>query len=131
MGILFRFSSLLALMCCKLRFYQATCPNGNCNSVVSRQSASLAAKELTKFVRVESLTSRPLMLVGIVQHNSIEHHAMSIRTASVNSMESDLRCTSRIYIDNVTLTLHNLTPTSQKPYQHNNKCDCRKTNGYT
>ena len=29
--------------------------------------------------------------------------------------------TSRVYFDNVTLT-------SQKPWQHNNKCDCSKTN---
>ena len=34
-------------------------------------------------------------------------------TASTNSMESDLGCTSRIYFDNVTLTLHNVTLTSQ------------------
>ena len=47
-----------------------------------------------------------------------------------NSVESDLGCTSRIYFDNVTLTLHNLTLASQKPCQHNNKCDCSKTNTY-
>ena len=34
--------------------------------------------------------------------------------------------TSRIYFDNVTLTLHNVTLASQKPCQHNNKCDCSK-----
>ena len=43
-----------------------------------------------------------------------------------NLVESDLRCTSRIYFDdvadNVTMTLHNVTLTSQKPCQHNNKC---------
>ena len=44
-------------------------------------------------------------------------------------MESDLGCSSRIYYD-VTLTLHNVTLTSQKPCKHNNKCDCSKTNGY-
>ena len=32
----------------------------------------------------------------------------SIGTASVNSVELDLGCTSRIYFDNVTLTLHNM-----------------------
>ena len=53
----------------------------------------------------------------------------SIGTASANSVESDLGCTSMIYFDNVTLTLHSVTLTSQKPYQHNNKCDCRKANG--
>ena len=47
-----------------------------------------------------------------------------------NYVESDLGCTSRIYFDNVTLTLYNVTLTSQKPCQHNNKCDCSKTNGY-
>ena len=29
-----------------------------------------------------------------------------------------------------TLTLHNETITSQKPCQHNKRCDCSKTNGY-
>ena len=47
-----------------------------------------------------------------------------------NSVKSDLGCTSRIYFDNVTLTLHNVTLTSQKPYQYNNKFDCSETNGY-
>ena len=50
-------------------------------------------------------------------------HQLSIGTASANSVESDLGCTSRIYFDNVTLTLH-------KPRQHNNMCDCSKKNGY-
>ena len=54
----------------------------------------------------------------------------SIGTASANSLESDLGCTSRIYIDNVTLTLYNVTLTSQKPCQRNKKCGCSKTNGY-
>ena len=40
-----------------------------------------------------------------------------------NSVESNLGCTLRVYFDNVTLTSH-------KPCQHNNKCDCSKTNGY-
>ena len=44
------------------------------------------------------------------------------------SVESDLGCTLRIYFDNVMLTLHNVTLTSQKPCQHNNRCDCSKTN---
>ena len=45
-----------------------------------------------------------------------------IETASANSVESDLGCTLRIYFDydNVMLTLHNVTLTSQKPCQHNN-----------
>ena len=50
-----------------------------------------------------------------------------------NSVESDHGCTSSIYFDNagdnVTLTLHNITLTSQKPCLHNNRCDCSKTNG--
>ena len=49
-----------------------------------------------------------------------------------NSVKSDHGCTSRIYFDkagvNVTLTLYNMTLTSQKPCQNNNKCDCSKTN---
>ena len=38
-------------------------------------------------------------------------------------MKSELGCTLRTYFRNVMLT-------SQKPCQHNNKCDCSKTNGY-
>ena len=49
------------------------------------------------------------------------------RPISWNSVESDLGCTLRIYFDNVTQMLHNVT---QKPCQHNNNCDCSKTNGY-
>ena len=48
---------------------------------------------------------------------------MSIGIVSANSVESDLRCTSRFYFDSVTLM-------SQKPCQHDNKCDCSETNGY-
>ena len=33
----------------------------------------------------------------------------SNRSTPSNSVESDLGCTSRIYFDNVTLTLHNVT----------------------
>ena len=51
-------------------------------------------------------------------------------TASTNSVESDLGCTSRIYLDNVTLTSHNVALTLQKPCQYNNKFDCSETNGY-
>ena len=43
--------------------------------------------------------------------------------ASANSVEYDLGCTSRVYFDNVTLT-------SQKPCQHNNKFDCSTKKGY-
>ena len=45
------------------------------------------------------------------------HEKLTFMTASANSMESDLECTSIVYFDNVTLT-------SQKPYQHNNTFDC-------
>ena len=54
----------------------------------------------------------------------------AIGTASANSVESDLGCTSRIFFDNVTLALHNVRLTSQKPCQNNNKWDCSKRNGY-
>ena len=47
----------------------------------------------------------------------------------VNSVEYDLGCASMIYFDNLMLTLHNVTHTSQKTCQHNNKCDCTITNG--
>ena len=55
-----------------------------------------------------------------------QHAFSSIGTALANSVESDLGYTSRIYIDKVTLTLHHVTLSSQKPCQHNNKCDCSK-----
>ena len=48
---------------------------------------------------------------------------------SWNSVESDLESTSRIYYDNVTLTLHNMPLTSNKPCKHNNKRDCSTTKG--
>ena len=51
------------------------------------------------------------------------------RAIALNFAESDLGCTSMIKFDYVTLTLHNARMTSQKPCQHNNKCDCSKTNG--
>ena len=63
-------------------------------------------------------------------HAAWNSGAGPIRTALANSVESDLGCTSRIYFDNVTLILHNVTLKSQKPCQHNNKCDCSKTNSY-
>ena len=45
-----------------------------------------------------------------------------IGTASANPVESDLGCSSRFYFHNVTLT-------SQKPCQYNNKFDCSEING--
>ena len=54
----------------------------------------------------------------------------AIGTVSVNSVESDLGFTSRVYFDNVTLALQNATLTSQKPYQNSNKCNCSNTNAY-
>ena len=54
-----------------------------------------------------------------------------IGTASANSVELDLGCTSKIYFYNVTLSLPNVMRMPQKPCQHNNKCDCKKKkNGY-
>ena len=53
-----------------------------------------------------------------------------IGTALANSMELELNCTLRIYFDIVTLTLHNVMLTSQKPYQYNYKFGCSETNGY-
>ena len=50
----------------------------------------------------------------------------SVETASVNPVESDLELTSRIFFDNLTLTLHNVTLTSQKPCQYINKSDAEK-----
>ena len=45
-----------------------------------------------------------------------------------NSVESDTGCTSRVYFDIVTLTLYDVTPTSQKPCKYNNKLDCSENN---
>ena len=47
----------------------------------------------------------------------------SIGTDLTNYVESDLGYISRFNFDNMTLM-------SQEPCQHNNKCDCRETNGY-
>ena len=48
------------------------------------------------------------------------HVIDAIGTASANLVEfrgiRPQRCTSRIYSDNVTMTLHNMTLTSHKPY---------------
>ena len=52
------------------------------------------------------------------------------RSIPWNSVESDLGCTSSNYFDNVTLTIHNVTLTSQKLCQYNNKSDCSETNRY-
>ena len=57
--------------------------------------------------------------IGIASANLVEFRGIRPR-----------RCTSRIYSDNVTMTLHNVTLTSHKTFQHNNKFDCSKTNGY-
>ena len=40
-------------------------------------------------------------------------------TIPLNFVKSDLVCTSRVYFDNVTLVLHNMTLTSQKPCKYN------------
>ena len=37
----------------------------------------------------------------------------------LNFVTSDLVCTSRVYFDNMTLVLHNMTLTSQKPCKYN------------
>ena len=60
----------------------------------------------------------------------VEHQLELPRPISWNSVESGIECTLRIYSDSVTLTLHNLTLTSQKPCQYNNMFDCSETNGY-
>ena len=60
----------------------------------------------------------------------IQHGNTAIGTASATSVESDLGWTWRIYFDNVALMLHNVMLTSQKPCQHNKKCNCSKINSY-
>ena len=53
------------------------------------------------------LSTQTHIAIGSASANSVE---------SYNNVESYLRRTSRIYFDNVTLTIH-------IPCQHNNKCD--------
>ena len=66
--------------------------------------------------------------LALYDNKRLQVHAIII--ASANSMQSDLGCTSRIYLDNVTMTLHNVTLASQKPCHHNNKCECSKQTVY-
>ena len=47
-----------------------------------------------------------------------------------NSEESDLGCTSREYVDYVTLTLHIVTMMSQNTCQYNNTFNISVINGY-
>ena len=54
----------------------------------------------------------------------------SFGTASANSVDSDLGCTSSVYFDNVTLTSHTVKLTAQKIFHYNYKFDCSETNGY-
>ena len=69
---------------------------------------------------------------SLSQINLRHQKELPIGTASANSVQSDLECTSEDLLDIVTLTLHNVTLTSQKPCQHKNKCNCSETsNGYT
>ena len=53
-----------------------------------------------------------LWLIWLLQ---MMKHPITIRTALVNSMESDLGCTTRVYFDIVMLTSNNMTLTPQKP----------------
>ena len=78
--------------------------------------------------------------MGIIEIESFPENCVStvvcvlfsrvFRTTSANALESDLGCTSRVYFHNVTLTSHNVTMTSKKPCQYNNKFDRRETNDY-
>ena len=82
-----------------------------------------------KFLKL-SQSVRGLVVVGwLVFLKTHQAQSELPRPIPWNSIESDLRSTSKIYFDNVTLTLHNATLTSKKPYQHNKQCDCSKTNG--
>ena len=72
----------------------------------------------------------PYHFLNIFKLPSGLYAAVPIGTASVNSVESDLGCTLRVYFDNATLTSHNMTLTLQKPCQYNNKLNCSETNGY-
>ena len=67
-----------------------------------------------------------------MKRNAFAEQTELPRLISRNSLESDHGCASRIYFDNAgdneTQTLYNMTLTSRKPCEHNNKCDCSKTN---
>ena len=89
--------------------------------LVDLQSVIVTFPGITAFLLYQFFTCN-LFTVGTLIN--------SIRTASANSMESDLGCTSRIYFDNVTLMLLNVALASKKPFKHNKKCDCSRTNGY-
>ena len=54
-----------------------------------------------------------------LDNHSRESQSELPRPIPLNSVESHLVCTSRVYFDNVTLVLHNMTLTSQKPCQYN------------
>ena len=47
----------------------------------------------------------------------------TVGNALANSVESDHGCTPRVYFDNVTLTSHNVTLMSHKPFKYNNSFD--------
>ena len=55
---------------------------------------------------------------------------IAIGTASAYSVESDLGCTSKVHFDNVSLTSHNVTLTSQKPCQYNNNSETKRNNTF-
>ena len=62
--------------------------------------------------------------LGMCSTRVIVDRHQTIGTASGNSVESDLGCTSSVYFNNVTMT-------SKKPCQHNDKFDCSEINGYS
>ena len=62
---------------------------------------------------------------------------LTIRTAPANSAEfrgiRPRMCIEDLLYNaggNVTLTLYNVSLTSQKPFKHNNKCDCSIKTGF-
>ena len=95
-------------------------------------SALLVTFKLTSVVKeIKTIKTKSMLVASTLNVVLLWSDCLHpIGTASANSVESDLGSTSRIYFDNVSLTLHNMTLKSLKPCQHNNKCDCSKTNCY-
>ena len=97
--------------------------------MAASRNRELSRKSLCSKVVFSAMNIRGVGELGVCNSMSCNREN-PIGTASVNSVGSDLECTSRIYFDYVALTLHNVPLTSRKPCQYNNKCDCSKTNGH-
>ena len=76
--------------------------------------------------------SEVLFILGnyIASYSIFINLLMSILNGAIGTAYENSVKFCGIYFDNATLTLHNVTLTSQKTYKHNNKNYCSKKNGY-